>query len=73
MWRIWPADVEQILQVDGVSCAGFYQPLAVAFADIEFRASEKPRADPRARRAQRQRGGQTAAVADPSRRNHRHR
>src|SRR5580700_813850 len=70
MRRFAPANVEQLLQEHGVLLGRAQQPLAVALMYGRLLASEKSSADPCARGAECEHGGEPATVSNAAGRNH---
>ena len=62
MGRVRPADIEQVIQINGIVLVGLQNKFAIARMDRRLFAGKKARADPGARRAERQGCSEAAPV-----------
>ena len=73
MRRVWPADVEQILQENGVVLAGLQKTFAISGVNGSLVACEEASSNPDARGAERQSRSKTAPIGCAACGDHRHR
>jgi len=73
MSRIWPGDIEQTVEMNGVIFRGIQQARSIVRMNLSFVAGKETSADPCARSAKRQYRRQTTTISDAASRNHGHR